>query len=146
MSLIQSATAKRRSTPPVPQQAGLIAMAVFSHSFTKAFTAATDLLEIGLLPATAQLVGATVIGEGLGAITADIGLMDGEAGDYDETRNSGTELFNDASVNNTEINATLKTCLAVAKSNSHRGIGVILSGNVTAGAGKKITVAIQYTY
>lgn len=146
MSLIQSATAKRRNTPPVPQQAGILAKAIFEHTFTTNYTAATDILELGMLPATARLVGATLIGTALGALTADVGLMDGEAGEYDETRNSGNEIFNDASVNNAETDATLASCLAVTPSDRHRGIGVILSGNVTAGASKKVTLVITYTY
>ncbi|WP_296763709.1 hypothetical protein [Sediminimonas sp.] len=146
MALFQSATAKRRHTPPVPQQAGVKAAAVFTYAFNKDFTAADDILEIGMLPAGAQVLGATVIGESLGATTADIGIMTGDAGENDETRTSGIELFDDVSVNDNEAAASVKTCLALTPEQKHRGIGVVLSANVVAGAGKKITLVIEYVY
>ena len=146
MALFQSATAKNRRTPPVPQQAGMVAAAVFTHNFTKDFTAADDILELGMLPAGAQAVKATVIGEGLGSITADIGIMTGDAGENDETRSAGAEFFDDVSVNDNEAAAPVKTCLAVAPEQKHRGIGVVLSGNVAAGPNKKITVVLEYVY
>lgn len=144
--LHQSATAKNRRTPPVPQQAGIVAAAVFEFSFTKAFTAAEDILELGLLPAGAQAVNATVIGEGLGDITADIGIMTGTAGENDETRSAGAEFFDDLSVNDNEAAAPVKTCLAVTPEQKHRGIGVVLSGDVAAGPAKKITMVLHYVY
>lgn len=144
--LFQSKTAKGRSTPPVPYQAGMVAMALFDYTLTKAFTAATDMLELGVLPAGAKLVSATLITEGLAATTAiDVGLLDGEAGDYDETRTMGAEIFTAAALN-TEVNATLTKCLSFAPANVHRGIGVTLSVNQTVGAGKVIRLAIEYTY
>ena len=57
--LHQSKTAKGRSTPPVPYQAGMVATAIFEHVFLTTFTSATDILEIGALPATAKIIGAT---------------------------------------------------------------------------------------
>lgn len=143
--LQQSKAVKRRNATPTPVQAGAVAAAVFEHTFSTAFTAASDILEIGALPATAQIIGATVIGSGMGAITADIGLMTGDAGEADETRTSGAEIFNDQSVNNTTAAAALSTCLGIAKSEKHRGIGVTLSGNVAAGSAK-LTLLIQYVY
>jgi len=146
MSLFQSDTVMRRKSPPTPQAAGITAKAVFKYDFTQAFTAASDLLEIGVLPATAQLMGAEVIGVGLGAITADIGLMDGEAGSRDETRTAGVELFDDQSVNNATASTATADCLAIAPEGIHRGIGVALSGNVAAGASKTLWLVIEYTY
>ena len=145
MSLIQSHSVKHKS-PPNPQAAGIVGVAIFKHDFTTTFTAADDLLEIGILPAYAQIISATEISLGLGAITADIGLMDGQAGQNDETRTAGVELFDDQSVNNTEVAAAVSKCLAVAPASVHRGIGVALSGNVAAGANKSLTLVVSFVY
>lgn len=145
MALFQSAAAKGQETPPSVYQAGVVAKAIFSYTFSTAFTAASDKLEIGLLPAGIQVVKANVFGDNLGAITADVGLMSGAAGSTDAARTVGTELFNDQSVaDGTVGEAGIETCLAVAPGTSHRGIGVTLSGNVTAAANKKIVVVIDY--
>lgn len=133
-------------TPPVPYCAGMVATAVFEHTFNAAYTAASDKIEMGLLPATAQIISAVVVGANIGALTADVGLMSGEPGDDDDTRTVGSELFNDQSVNNTEKAATQAACLAVAPANTHRGIGATISGDVAAGATKKLTVVVSYTY
>lgn len=144
--LFQSKTAKRRATPPVPYQAGMKAVAIFEYKFTQAFTAATDLLEIGVLPAGARLINATTLSNGLGGTTTiDVGLMDGEAGSYDETRTAGVELLNDGASTAAQV-TPLASCLAIAPVETHRGIGVALSANEAAGAGKSITLVIEYTY
>lgn len=145
MALFQSRHALGQETAPVIYEAGCIGVAIFAYTFDKAFTAASDVLELGMLAADTRIIGATVIGEGLGAITADVGLMSGDFGAKDATRTVGNQLFNDQSVNDTEGNATRKNCLAVAPSDKHRGLGVTLSGNVTASASKKITLVLEYT-
>lgn len=146
--LFQSKTAKRRTTPPVAYQAGAMMVAVFEYAFVQAFTAATDIIEIGALPAGAKLHGATLLGTGLDALnTADVGLMTGEAGDYDETRTSGEQLFNAVAAQAaSEIDATRRTCLAITPADTHRGIGVTLTVNEAASSAKKLTLVIEYTY
>lgn len=144
MALFQSRHALGQETAPVVYGAGTVTAAVFTHTFTANFTAAADILELGMIPADCRIVAATVIGEGLGAINATVGVMTGEFGAKDGTRTTGNQLFNAQSVNDTEANATRKNCLAIAASDKHRGIGVTLSGNVTAGAAKKITLVVEY--
>lgn len=144
--LHQTKTAKGLNTPPVPYQAGQEMVAVFEHTFNAAFTAASDKIELGLLPGGAILTGATVIGEGLGVNTADVGFMSGEPGDNDDTRAVGTEFFDDQSVNDTEQAMTAAAAKNLAADQSHRGIGATLSADVAAGAAKKLTLVIRYTY
>lgn len=146
--LHQSKAANRRETPPVPMSAGMEAVAIFSYTFKTAFTAATDILELGAIPATAQPTGAIVIGEGLGAITADIGIMDGEPGDSRDTTRDLTAdlLFDDVNVNDNEEAATQLSCLNIPVSAAHRGLGAKLSGDVAAGAAKKLWLVLRYTY
>jgi hypothetical protein len=146
--MLHISRAAKTTAAPIAGQSGTVMVAVFEHTFTTAFTAATDILEIGLMPAHARVVGATVIGAGFGgAITADVGLMTGDQGANDDTRTlTGTEFFNDADVNGAEANMARAAALAVTQSQTHRGIGVELSANVTAGAGKKLTLVLEYVY
>lgn len=144
MPLFQSNAARGLTPTPTAYQAGIVTTAIFEHTFTANFTAATDKLEIGVLPANVRIVGATLVSGALGAITADVGLMSGDAGEADADRTVGNQIFNDASVNSTAVDATLAACLAIAPSDKHRGIGVTLSGNVTAGSTKTLTLRIDY--
>lgn len=144
---IQLSRAAATGAAPIAGQAGTVMKAVFEHTFNTAFTAASDILEIGFVPAHAKILGAELIGAGLGVITADVGLMTGEQGNTDPTRAlTGTELFNDQSVNDTSGSTDTSAALAVEKAQKHRGIGVELSGNVTAGAAKKLTLVLEYVY
>lgn len=147
MALFQSKAAQHGDAP-IASQAGTIMAAVYTHSFATTGITTADKLELGPLPAGAQPIRATVIGEGLGAITADIGLMSGTAGEDDATRTVGDEFFDAISVNNNEAVTPVKTCLAISKAynatTTHRGIGVVFSGNIAAGAGKKITLLLEY--
>lgn len=146
MALFQSHAAKGKQTPPTGYVAGAKMVAVFNHTFDADFTAASDKLEIGTLPAGAQLLNATLVSGALGALTADVGLMSGDAGAKDDARTVGNQIFNDQSVNATEGNATRAACLAVAPAATHRGIGVTLSGNVAAGTTKTLTLVIEYAH
>lgn len=146
--MLHISRAAKTTAAPIAGQSGTVMTAIFEHTFTTPFTAATDILEIGLMPAHARAVGATVIGAGFGgAITADVGLMTGDQGANDDTRTlTGTEFFNDANVNTNEVNMTRAAALAVTQSDKHRGIGVELSADVAAGAGKTLTLVLEYVY
>jgi hypothetical protein len=144
--LHQTKTAKGLNTPPVPYQAGQEMVATFEHTFNDAFTTATDKIELGVLPGGAILTGATVIGEGLGVATANVGFMSGEPGDKDDTRTVGTEFFSAQSVNDTEQAMTAAAAKGIAPDNAHRGIGATVSADVAASAAKKLTLVIRYTY
>lgn len=140
--------AAKTTAAPIAGQSGTVMKAVFEHTFNAAFTAATDILEIGLLPAHARVLGATVIGAGFGgAITADVGILTGDQGANDDTRAlTGTEFFSAANVNGAEADMTTAAALAIAKTQGHRGIGVELSVDVAAGSAKKLTLVLEYVY
>lgn len=146
--MLHISRAAQTAAAPIAGQSGTVMKAVYEYTFTKAFTAASDILEIGLLPAHTRVLGATVIGEGFGgAITADVGLLNGDQGSNDDTRSlTGTEFFNDADVNGAEDDMTTTAALAIAQSDGHRGIGVELSTDVAAGAAKKLTLVLEYVY
>lgn len=148
--MLHISRAAKTTAAPIAGQSGTVMKAVFEHTFTTAFTAATDILEIGLMPAHARVVGATVLGtNGLHAtaVTADVGLMTGDQGSNDDTRTlTGTEFFNDANVKNNEVDMTTAAALAISQEQKHRGIGIELSADVAAGAANKITLVLEYVY
>jgi hypothetical protein len=150
MTVHLSKTAQRRLTPPIPYQAGVVAAAIFEYTLKTAYTAATDIIDLGAIPATARAVRATVIGEGFTTgTTADIGIMDGEPGDDRDTDRALTAdlLFDGVDVEDNEASATLAQCLAFPVDNTaHRSIGVTLSANEAASTSKKLTLLLEYTY
>ncbi len=150
MALIQGRHGKRGATAMNPNQAGVTATSVYELDLTsQAITAASDVIELGPLPAKAQLISATIIGTGVGAITATIGVLTGEAGDPLSTRalagGAGT-VITAQSVNDTEATTTRAAALGVTPSDTHRGIGGTVSANIAAGAGKKLRLVLQYFY
>lgn len=151
MTMFQTDHAAGKLTPPIPYCAGAEMVAVFEHTFTEDYTAADDIIELGVLPGTAKITGATLIGAGLGSTTADVGIMEGPVGeDTDADGNqralTATLLFAGVTVNNAENDADLGTCLAVTPTPGHRAIGATIAADVAAGAAKKLTVAIRYTF
>ncbi|RBO54655.1 hypothetical protein DSD19_04570 [Rhodovulum sp. BSW8] len=151
MTMFKTPYAKGLLTPPTPYVAGAEMVAIYTFAFTKAYSAATDIIELGPLPGGAKLTGATLIGDGLGALTADVGLMTGESGALADSEGSQRALttallFDAASVNDNESNATLGACLGIPAEIAARGIGATLSGNVAAGAAKTLTLLLRYTF
>lgn len=147
MAIKQSETAKRRETPPTGYTSGSVQAAIFTYTFNADFTAASDILEIGFLPANAIPVSARLLPEGLTASnTADVGFMSGEPGDPDPDRTSGDELFDGVAAVAAEAPAAAIDLLAVSRSESHRSIGIKMSQNITAGAAKKVTLILEYVH
>jgi hypothetical protein len=147
MALFQSEVAKRRETPPTGYVAGTRMTAIFTYTFSASFTAASDKLEIGLLPADTQIVNVKMIPEGLTASnTVDVGFMSGTPGDPDDARTVGDEIFDGAAAVNTDIDAPPRDLLAIARSTSHRAIGVTCTENITGGAAKKLTLIVDYVH
>jgi hypothetical protein len=142
--LFQTAHATGQKATPVAYEAGLIKTVVFEHVFNEAFATATDAIELGILPAECQLVGASCIGTGLGATTCDIGIMSDPPGETDDATTVGDEIFDGVSVNDSENDATLANCLAIAPASTHRAIGAHVKADVAAGGAKKLQVRIDF--
>ena len=122
-------------------------MAAFKYNFDAAYTAATDEIEMGFLPAGAQITRLTVIGNGVGAVTAKVGWMSGTFGDVDTARTVGSEFFATQSVNDTEASVDADVLHAIAPdANTHRPIGLTLSADVAAGSAKYVQVIIEYHF
>lgn len=147
MTVLQTSHAKGKRSTPTSYEAGERVSVLYEYTFDAAYTAATDKIELGLLPAGARVVGATVIGENLGSVTANVGLMTGAPGSTDNARTVGTDLFSAQSVNNTEANATALKCKTIAiDSSQHRAIGATISADVAAGSTKKLSLVLDYVF
>lgn len=149
MALFQSPAAKGQEATPSTYQAGIVTTAIYEYTFGADYATATDKIEMGRLPAYVQLVGATLVGSDLGgAANAVVGLMSGEPGDPDDDREvlttAGNQIKGATAINEAEFSATQAEALSIPRSDKHRAIGVTLSSNVTAGAGKTLTLRIDY--
>jgi hypothetical protein len=148
MALFQTPGAKGQTATPSAYQAGILTTAIYEYVVATNFVAADDRIEMGILPADVQLVGATVVGVGVGAVNAVLGIMTGEPGDPSNSRTVGTtaglQVIGATSVNDAAAVATLANCLSIPRSDKHRSLGVTLSGNVAAGAAKKVILRIDY--
>lgn len=142
----QSLTARRFTTPPNAYAAGVLMTAAFSFTFDKA-TLAADIIDLGVLPAGAQIVGGAIIGQNMGAVTAQVGIMSGEVGSLDVARTITTDIAAAASMNDTSTEISRISALAIAPDDTkHRSIGAKISADVAAGATKKITVLVFYHF
>ena len=149
--LIQGQHAKRGGTVAInPREAGNEVVVRYTIDVSAGVTAASDVLEFGPLPAFGKPVDATLISEGIGAaLTATVGLLTGEASNADNARalvGGASNMLTAASINNTEVAATKLACMGVPAAQDHRGIGATVSGNITAGAGKKLHLVVKYIY
>lgn len=144
MSIIkQSEWAKGQEMTPYPESAGEVVNVLYEYTNTAGITAATDIVEIGFLPAGARLVDAVFIADETGAATYDVGLLSGDAGDaVSTTRDSGAEIFNDAA-DASATRMSLSTGFLITPVDYDRGIGVKASANVAAGA-TKIRLSVSY--
>lgn len=155
-NILQTDWAFGRKTAPRPQSAGAVHNVQFKAVIETAasgglgsITAASDIIEIGILPAFARIVDAVCYTAGtLTGLTADIGILDGTAGDKNSTTRALTTdlIFDDvdlAAANTTEAEAT-KAAKLIAATATDRGIGVVLSGNTTAASGKYIILDLSY--
>lgn len=147
MAILQTDFATFKKEPPTIGHAGVVQAVIFDFSFAaQALTAASDIVELGYLPAGARPHRARLVGEGLGSITADVGFMSGTVGDNVSVRTSADELFDGVSVNDAAHEATALELLAITPLNQHRSVGAKFSGNIAAGAGKKITLILEYYF
>jgi len=129
----------------IPYTAGALHTAVFEHTFTTAFTAASDILELAALPARAKIDTIDLIGEDLGgANNATISTLTGTLGNEDDTRVADVELLGATAVQNAVASVPVTAGVALARSEHNRGIGVELSANVAASSTAKLKMVVRY--
>ncbi|MBV7408763.1 hypothetical protein [Maritimibacter sp. DP1N21-5] len=144
--LHQSPQAKGKAPIPFNPIGGTVMAAVFEASFASvAYTTATDGIELGAIPAECTVIGVEAISSSLGTISVDVGWIDGTYGDNDDSRNVGDEFIDGVAITSAPAKATTLACLAEGRSGNLRALGAVLSADVAAGAGKKLTVVVHYT-
>lgn len=130
MAIKQSDWALGQKTVPLCGSAGVVHTERFRYVVAANVTS-SDVIEIGVLPAGAIIVDATLNADELGAVTISAGIMTGTVGDTDAGRTCGAELFSaaaDASVVRTSVAGGLR----LTATDADRSIGVTVSGTVTA--------------
>lgn len=145
MALVQSNIALGVVTVPQAFTSG--AVVAYRASFTVpagVTVAATDVLELAILPADHIILDATLIAEGdFDGATADVGIMTGEVGEEDNTRTSGDEIFDGAALTGF-VRVASNEGLLVDPTDTDRSIGVKFSADVV-GAGQTITLQVLMT-
>lgn len=86
----------------------------------------------------------TDVGTLIGTTNITIGVMTGNPGDLTTVRTVGNELI-DAQAAGTPRSTTLQQLAALARNgDATRSLGLRVSANVTAGAGKALTIRYSY--
>lgn len=142
--LHQTETAKRLSSPTLSLCAGGVIKHIAKYDFPVDYTAADDILELTTIPADSQLMGVSLAGSGLGALTADVSLMDGIFGSKDDNRDfTGDLIINDGAIVAGDV-ASLADCLDTGRDpEANRPVGIKISADVAAGAGT-LYVVLEY--
>ncbi len=145
MAFYQSNVGKRLTSAPIVYEHGDVKVAEFTFTFSAGFVAASDKLELGEIPAGAQVVDAIAIPENLnGNIT--IGVMSGDLGNPDSARTVGSELFSATAMASTPVRASALTAFTIAPNHTdRRSLGLTASADISGAANKKITLRVFYT-
>lgn len=107
--------------------------------------AATDVAEMGILPMHCRIRSYTLIPENIGAgVNCNVGIMTGTPTDPDPTRTIGTQLFAGQAINNTPIQGAAVAAYNLEPVAFDRSIGLTVDAAIAAGAGKRITLIVDY--
>lgn len=107
--------------------------------------AATDVAEMGVLPMHSRIRAVTLVPRGLGAgITCNVGIMTGTPSDTDPTRTIDASIFNAQAINATPVQGVAATMYDIAPVAHDRSIGLTVDAAIAAGAGKSITLYVDY--
>lgn len=144
MALHQNDAGEGRKPVAGAYAAGVEVVNIFTHTFTAAFTAAADVLEIGMIPAGVQLTELTLIGDTITASQqATIGILNGEYSAKDNARDIPSPIASGLAVQDATISVPTATTIAVAAQDTNKGLGIKLSQNVAAGNGT-LTVIMKH--
>lgn len=147
MAIKQSPWALFKRTAARPLTSGAVTRQEFYYDASAGLLAA-DIVDLGVLPANAKIVNAQIYADAsIGTTNATVGIMSGDLGSTDSSRTLGTEIFNAAAITNAHtaiVNLTAPSALNLAAGVSDRSIGLQVSADVVAGAGKIIRVAVSY--
>lgn len=138
MAIYQSEWGAGRKQAPVSGCAGVVVAEKYEFTIGKDL-AATDIVELAVLPAYHSVVEAVLISDDLGGATLDVGIMSGAKGDTDPSRTSGNEFFT-AAKSNDVVSMHNKAGYLVEPVEADRSIGLKVSQAVTASGQKVILV------
>lgn len=144
MANIKQAAIITKGHITTPDRAGETAEHVFTYTFDKAFTAATDILELGIFIPFAKIMDVDVADENIAGVNWTIGFMSGDVGSVDPARTSSNEFWN-AQAAGTPNRMTLVAIQGLASNGEvGKSIGVKASADIAAAANKKIHLRVRY--
>ena len=128
-----------------PHKAGSV-VTVIAKVDLSAGLLATDVMELAPVIPYGVITGFDIADSGnLGATNITIGLMSGTPGDTTAVRTVADELIAAAPAG-TAIASTLAKVAAIPRNNGDaKSLGLKVSANITAGAGKHLTIRYSYT-
>jgi len=129
-----------------PHKAGSVITVVGTLDLSAGLLAA-DVLELIPFHPYAKIVDFDIsdVGSLIGTTNITIGMMSGTPGDTAAVRTVGSELIN-AQAAGTAVASTLAEIAAIPRNDgSAKSIGLKVSANVTAGAGKALHFRYSYT-
>ena len=148
MSIQRSPWALLKQTAARPLTSGAVTKQEFYFDASAGLLAA-DIVDLGVLPANAKIVDSYIYADvSIGTVNATVGVLSGELGSLASDRSLGTELFNGAAITNAHtaiVRLTSPAALKLAAGASDRSIGLQVSADVAAGAGKVIRLVVEYT-
>lgn len=148
MAIQRSPWALFKQTAARPVTSGAVTKQEFYYDASAGLLAA-DIVDLGVLPANAKIVDAYIYADAsLGTANATVGVLSGDIGSLASDRTLGTEVFNASAVTNAHtavVRMTLPTAPKLAAGASDRSIGLQVSADIVAGAGKIIRLVLLYT-
>jgi hypothetical protein len=148
MAIKQSPWALFKQTAARPLTSGAVTKQEFYYDASAGLLAA-DIVDLGVLPANAKIHDAYLYADAsIGTVNATVGIMSGELGSTDSSRTLGSEIFNGSAITNAHtalVRLTSPAATKLAAGVSDRSIGLQVSADVAAGAGKIIRLVVEYT-
>jgi hypothetical protein len=151
MTTRQTKYANGQRSVPYPKDAGGCVSVRASYDIVSgqdpALIAATDRIEMFILPAFCTVDEMIFYGVSGAAGTCNIGLMSGTAGDPDvaNARTVGVEFFSAVSNNAAQTRMILPTGFDIAPVDYDRGVGLTVSADITQGAGRYLRIKAIYS-
>lgn len=144
MTILQSETALRRKPVKTAYAAGIEVTNEFEITLAAGVDADVDVIEIGMVPNLSKLTALEITGANVGAITATVGLLDGEFGSDDATRDIATSIAAALDINDATASVAGATLRAITPPTENVGLGIVLSADVAGGATKTIKVLMKH--
>lgn len=148
MAIKQSPWALFKQTAARVLTSGAVVEQEFYYDASAGLLAA-DIVDLGVLPANAKILDAYLYADAsVGTTNANVGIMSGDLGSTDAARTLGTEIFNAAALTTAHtaiVRMTSPTAPKLAAGSVDRSIGLKVSADIAAGAGKIIRLVLTYT-